>query len=284
MNPGRTQTLLAVAAVLGVAGWSSTVRADPPAASSDGQQTDAKKTGREAFEIGRAAYDRADYEAAAVAFEQSYASSHAPRLLFNIAQALRLAGKCQRALGFYQQYRETGTELPSDFADLESQAQRCAEQQAKAQPATGDAAEPSTVQTPPQSPPAARADRRRVVDAPVSTPKKAEWNWSRSVGVSCLAAAAASGTAGAVMALRAKAASDRTASLSGTGGVWDPHAQANEQAGKAAAAWAIGLFATAAVVGSIGGWLVLRPTEPTPAPVVVAASPDGLSIQLRQRF
>ena len=84
------------------------------------------------------------------------------------------------------------------------------------------------------------------------------------------------------MALRAKAASDRTANLSRTGGVWDSRAQANEEAGKAATAWAIGLFATAAVMGGIGSWLVFRPSEPAAA--AISASPDGLSVHLLQRF
>lgn len=289
--------LLAATAALGIT-WSSTVRAEPvpvgsPSSNGAEKESDAEKSGKESFEIGRAAYARGDYEAAAEAFEQSYTTSHAPRLLFNTAQALRLAGKCERALGFYQRYRETGMELPSDFAKLELLARRCAEKQSKDQPGSGETAEssrhPSTLATEPApSPPRAtvRARGPRPADSRVrtATDLEAGWDWSRWVGVSCLATAAGSGTAGAVMALRAKAASDRTAHRSETGGVWDAGAQANEQMGKAAATWAIGLFATAALIGGVGSWLVFRPKEPIPATVTVSASPDRLSVQWRESF
>ncbi|HEX4454511.1 MAG TPA: hypothetical protein VH143_26800 [Kofleriaceae bacterium] len=59
------------------------------------------------YRDGQAAYDQARYDDALAAWQQSYALSHAPGLLYNIAQAYRLraaAGDCATARERYQQF------------------------------------------------------------------------------------------------------------------------------------------------------------------------------------
>lgn len=53
---------------------------------------------------GQAAYDRADYPAAAAKWQAAYDLSEETGLLFNLAQARRLAGDCTRALATYRRF------------------------------------------------------------------------------------------------------------------------------------------------------------------------------------
>ena len=53
---------------------------------------------------GQAAYDRADYEAAVAKWQASYDLSKESALLFNLAQAKRLAGDCLGALATYRRF------------------------------------------------------------------------------------------------------------------------------------------------------------------------------------
>jgi tetratricopeptide (TPR) repeat protein len=71
------------------------------------QLEDAKKY----FDAGRQAYEAGDYQAAAAAFEESYALSPRPAIVFSIAQAYRQqyfvdrdASKLRRAIGLYTEY------------------------------------------------------------------------------------------------------------------------------------------------------------------------------------
>jgi len=85
--------ILGVALVLG---------AGAPAAA---QSSDAARA-RELYEEGARLYNLGQYEGALRSFEQAYAISGAKPLLFNIAQAHRLAGPahCERALLTYETY------------------------------------------------------------------------------------------------------------------------------------------------------------------------------------
>ena len=56
---------------------------------------------------GRAAYEVGDYRAAAAAFEDAFALAPSSPLLFDLAQAYRLSGKCELAVAHYQRFLET---------------------------------------------------------------------------------------------------------------------------------------------------------------------------------
>ena len=62
-------------------------------------------------ERGRADHDRGDYGAAIAEFTEAYALAPSPALLFNLAQAYRLAGRCDDAALMYRRYL-TGDPAP----------------------------------------------------------------------------------------------------------------------------------------------------------------------------
>lgn len=57
---------------------------------------------------GRKAHAAGDYAKAAEAFERAYVLAPSSPLLFNIAQAYRLAGKCENAMIMYRRFLESG--------------------------------------------------------------------------------------------------------------------------------------------------------------------------------
>ena len=64
----------------------------------------AAPTAEDLFNEGQAAYDHGDYTLAIDRWQESYRLSKEPGLLFNIAQAYRRAGDCNRALSTYKRF------------------------------------------------------------------------------------------------------------------------------------------------------------------------------------
>jgi tetratricopeptide (TPR) repeat protein len=62
---------------------------------------------RKLADKGRAFHDAADYNAAVSAFKEAYVLAPSPGLLFNIAQAYRLAGNCDEAAWMYRRFLDT---------------------------------------------------------------------------------------------------------------------------------------------------------------------------------
>lgn len=62
---------------------------------------------RQLADRGRAAHDLGDYQTAIAAFEEAYVLAPSPGLLFNIAQAYRLAGHCDEAAWMYRRFLDT---------------------------------------------------------------------------------------------------------------------------------------------------------------------------------
>jgi tetratricopeptide (TPR) repeat protein len=96
------------------------------------------------FDSGNAAYALGDYAAAAAEYEKAFALKPDPALLYNAAQAHRLAGNKQRALLLYQNYlRVYGKqvsnreEVQRHIATLKAAIE--SEQQAQTSPPTGTA-------------------------------------------------------------------------------------------------------------------------------------------------
>jgi tetratricopeptide (TPR) repeat protein len=56
---------------------------------------------------GRVYHDAGDYSMAIAAFKEAYVLAPSPGLLFNIAQAYRLAGNCDEAAWMYRRYLDT---------------------------------------------------------------------------------------------------------------------------------------------------------------------------------
>jgi tetratricopeptide (TPR) repeat protein len=62
---------------------------------------------RELVTKGRKAHKAGDYTAAVSAFKEAYVLAPSPGLLFNIAQAYRLAGNCDEAAWMYRRFLDT---------------------------------------------------------------------------------------------------------------------------------------------------------------------------------
>ena len=91
---------------------------------------------RELYEQGASAYQAGDFDAAIAAFERAYAISGRAALLFNIAQAERLAGPthCERALLAYQRYlrAEPDSSNAAEVQQRISEMQSCSDAQRSA--------------------------------------------------------------------------------------------------------------------------------------------------------
>src|SRR5438093_1355717 len=72
--------------------------------SSNAGAADTKARARVLFDRGMAHYNLGEYDAAADDFKQAYQLTRAPGLLFNLAQASRLAHRNEDALHFYRSY------------------------------------------------------------------------------------------------------------------------------------------------------------------------------------
>jgi hypothetical protein len=62
---------------------------------------------RKLAEKGRAAHNAGNYNAAVSAFKEAYVLAPSPGLLFNIAQAYRLAGSCDESAWMYRRFLDT---------------------------------------------------------------------------------------------------------------------------------------------------------------------------------
>jgi len=100
-----TVALPAAAAPVTAQAPAATPPAPPPTVPAD--------PAREHYERGLAKYNLAEFDAAIVEFKASYELSHAPRLLFNIAQAYRLKKDYESALYFYNTYLRADPNPPN---------------------------------------------------------------------------------------------------------------------------------------------------------------------------
>jgi tetratricopeptide (TPR) repeat protein len=166
----------------------------------EAQESDVQ-TARELYEQGASAYSHGNFEAAITAFERAYAISGNAALLFNIAQAERLAGPehCERALQAYQRFLREDPDA-SNVAEVE---QRIGEMKA-----CSDARRAS------EQPPAARVARRssarqetREPAAPAVPPRASSLGPALTLGSGALVAAT-----GAVIYILARVKFDDAAS------------------------------------------------------------------------
>lgn len=74
----------------------------------------AEPSAEDLYAEGQAAYDRADYPTAIERWRASYEMSGEAGLLFNLAQAQRLAGNCAEALATYKKFLAADSDLVSE--------------------------------------------------------------------------------------------------------------------------------------------------------------------------
>jgi hypothetical protein len=74
----------------------------------------AQPNAEDLYTQGQAAYERADYAIAIAKWQASYDLSKEAGLLFNLAQAKRLANDCVGAIATYRRFDEADTDVTSD--------------------------------------------------------------------------------------------------------------------------------------------------------------------------
>lgn len=128
---------------------------------------------RRAFELGRDAYDRGHFAEALAHFEQAYALSHKPQLLFNIARAADAEGLGARALASYEQYLKEAPDA-ANRGFVEGRVDKLRAQLA-APDATALPEEAADAPTDPEAPPVAIAitPTRERESAPVASAEPA---------------------------------------------------------------------------------------------------------------
>ncbi len=166
---------------------------------------------KQLYDEGLRHYNVAEYPEAIAAWKQAYLIAKKPILLFNIAQAYRLAGDCKQALTFYDSY-EREEPHPKNQDELDQALALCKDAK-DATPITPDkpppvADKPPPVPDQPVPPPdtsVARAPEPARVE-PVANPKRRTAIVVGGVGV-------AFGITGIVFALDARAQQGKVANV-----------------------------------------------------------------------
>lgn len=101
-----------------------------------GGRAAAEPSAEDLYTEGQAAYDRADYPTAIARWRASYEISGESGLLFNLAQALRLAGNCSEALATYKKFVAVDPDPTSEQHKLADDLARELDAKCPAKPAT----------------------------------------------------------------------------------------------------------------------------------------------------
>lgn len=187
------------------------------------------------YDRGKRHFDIAEYGAAIAAWKEAYLLSSEPLLLFNIAQAHRLAGDCAQANRFYLNYKRVQPRPPNQ-AELDSAMAKCA----GVPPATGEPGTTTTV-----APPTEPTTTPPPLDVPPPTepaptnPNQVDTvdtDQGRTLRLSGLAVAGAGGVATAIAIVYALRASDKADEISNQspGTTWSPTLEQTYSDGKSA--------------------------------------------------
>ena len=261
------------------------VRGNPPEA----QQREA----RAHYEEGLSRYNLGEFDAAIVEFKAAYTISHAPRLLFNIAQAQRLRKDYVQALYSYTTYLRLVPDAPNRVdvvARIAELSRLLTEKELPVEPPTPAVSPPPSpapeVLAPPELPPS---------PAPVAVPAPtlergppADCRHARReiwAGVSLLVGGAVLVAAAAGCTANAASDGSQLSRLKSSGGAWSQqyqgvydHGVLNQTA--AAALWAVG--GAVAVVGAV--LAIVGGREDRRLRLEVGAASSGVSLSLSGRL
>ena len=193
------------------------------------------------YDKGKRHFDIAEYTAAIAAWKEAYLLSSEPLLLFNIAQAHRLAGDCGQANRFYLNYKRVQPR-PANQAELDSAMAKCA----GIAPATGDT-------TPTTGTPPVRVEPPPTTTSP-GTPETVDVDQGRTLRLSGLAVAGAGGIAGIIAIVYAVRASEKADDVAGrpAGSMWSKELDQIQADGQSAQTRAR-IFGVISAIGIAGG-------------------------------
>lgn len=174
-------------------------------------------------EKGKAAHQAGDYEVAISAFKEAYVLAPSPGLLFNIAQAYRLAGNCDEASWMYRRFLDTGPiGVHRRLAEQHlSNVEKCSEGTLKVSPPPPPKLDAKL--------PEPKLDARATITT-TDDRSKTYKRWGLYVGIGGAAGLATA----AAFAIDAKQASDQVAETYKRGGKWSDIADVDERGKRSA--------------------------------------------------
>jgi tetratricopeptide (TPR) repeat protein len=228
---------------------------------------------RQLAERGRVYHDAGDYTDAIAAFQEAYVIAPSPGLLFNLAQAYRLAGDCDDAAWMYQRYLDTNPigEHRSLAETHLSTVEKCGHGGLRISTAPGATAK---VSDPPQASLAASAP-----PADASDPRR-----TKELGTYIAIGGGVALAGAAWFALDARDAANTVSSAYQAGGNWSDIADANARGERSATiAKLLGVGGGAAVIaGAVYYGLGYRAEHLQH--VAVAPTTRGAAVSMSWRF
>jgi tetratricopeptide (TPR) repeat protein len=217
------------------------------AARADSHVQPVPQKARDLAERGRALHDAGDYADAIAAFKEAYVLAPMPGLLFNLAQAYRLAGQCDDAAWMYRRYLDSSPP-PAQRALAETHLQtveKCGHGGLRIAivPPLLDAKVPEPEHAPTVVPPAASAVLSSAVPEPPAGSRERRIGLGLGIGGGVILAGAA------YFAFDAHEASDQVTATYARGGQWSDVASVNARGQRSAlVAEALGVAGGAAVI------------------------------------
>ncbi len=207
------------------------------------------------YDEGLAQYNLAEYGQAIEAFKESYRLSHAPGLLYNIAQSHRLMGDCDQALRVYKNYlrEDPGTSNRGKVEDRIAEMEKCGAEK----PVVRDAPPVSEIaaESPPVEPSAIAPLRLPAV--PLARDASPQNHFKRTLAWTAAAVGlVAIGVAG-YYGRDAMQAADEVSERYRERGTWDDHLQSVEERGGSSEFRAAMLGGAGAVALAASGILFL---------------------------
>ncbi|MCU1282083.1 MAG: hypothetical protein JWM53_5629, partial [bacterium] len=193
-------------------------------------------------------YKRGEYQAAIDRFKQAYLVAPAPLLLYDVAQAYRLAGDCAAARRYYVEYQAADADgarragVDGRIADME----RCARAAVEVAPVV---APTPAVEPRPNAAPAAA-----VVVTPSPSPSP-QHHRLRIAALGVGAAGLALVATGVYFSVRAADDSSQVGRLYAGGGSWSDHYQSLQGDGRAATSASIALYTVGGAALATGALL-----------------------------
>lgn len=276
------RSVVAVVAVLQMTTRSSLADDTKPDPVTTGSSS--AEAAREAFRVGGELYDDGDYFRAAEKFQRALELSPKPELLYNLAQAERLTGRCAEALEHYRQFEATfAGPLPAGTREIIVQMEACVAAETRvARPVASAAPTTDPLLATPRVRPSVERDE-------ASVPRGRGAGPLRTLAFGCLGGALVSGAVAIVSGLEAHSARSDLSRLS-HGGEWTEDHTRSEARYEGARDRAIGLSVVTGVLGIAGGALMFMSgsgSGTTRRPSGASVSLDalrGISVTARLSF
>lgn len=210
-------------------------------------RADDVEAARQHFVQGTKNFDLGLYDKAIAEYMAAYDAKPDPALLYNIAQAHKLAGHPGEALRFYKTYLSRVPEAPNadEVRAKIAELQKAVDQQQKAQAMPPDQVKPlGSVAPPVAAPETTTTTTAPAVDEHRGRTQKIAGIATAGVGVALVGV-------GIGLAVKAKQYSDQLSTLDAQHGVYDPGKDSSGRALGAAGPALIAVGAAAVVVGGV---------------------------------